>query len=168
MVYSTVLNHSPLWPKFHTQAPTRFIQSLPTNYPRYRLTNQSRTNWQIILDLQKFLVWDKNKDKVLWKYASVLIRSTKETHLKKEPRGCSGSLYSRPTLISSPNHKFDVPVSLRYHNIAKSIIYRHIVKGTQRQFSENIFSEDDFRSRIFGAFVVKFLACLSLLGFSNI
>ena len=42
------------------------------------------------------------------------------------------------------------------------------VRGTQRQFSENICSEDDLRSRIFGTFVVKFLACLPLLGFSNI
>ena len=44
----------------------------------------------------------------------------------------------------------------------------HILRGTQRQFSENICSEDDLRSRIFGIFVVKFLACLPLLGFSNI
>ena len=44
----------------------------------------------------------------------------------------------------------------------------HCLRGTQRQFSENICSEDDLRSRIFGTFVVKFLACLSLLGFSNI
>ena len=29
-------------------------------------------------------------------------------------------------------------------------------------------SEDDLRSRIFGSFSVKFLACLPLLGFSNI
>ena len=35
-------------------------------------------------------------------------------------------------------------------------------------FRENICSEDDLRSRSFGAFVVKFLACLPLLGFSNI
>ena len=35
-------------------------------------------------------------------------------------------------------------------------------------FRENICSEDDLRSRIFGAFVGKFLACLPLLGFSNI
>ena len=35
-------------------------------------------------------------------------------------------------------------------------------------FRENICSEDDLRSRIFGAFVVKFIACLPLLGFSNI
>ena len=41
-------------------------------------------------------------------------------------------------------------------------------RGTLRQFSENICSEDDLRSRIFGTFVVKFLACLPLLGFSNI
>ena len=35
-------------------------------------------------------------------------------------------------------------------------------------FRETICSEDDVRSRIFGTFVVKFLACLPLLGFSNI
>ena len=43
-----------------------------------------------------------------------------------------------------------------------------INRGTQRQFSENICSEDDWRSRIFGTFFAKFLACLPLLGFSNI
>ena len=42
------------------------------------------------------------------------------------------------------------------------------LRGTQRQFSENNCSEDDLRSRIFGTFVVKFLACLPVLGFSNI
>ena len=44
----------------------------------------------------------------------------------------------------------------------------NIIRGTQQQFSENICSEDDLRPRIFGTFVVKFLACLPLLGFSNI
>ena len=43
-----------------------------------------------------------------------------------------------------------------------------VVRGTQPEFSENICSEDDLRSRIFGTFCVKFLACLPLLGFSNI
>ena len=38
-----------------------------------------------------------------------------------------------------------------------------VSKGTQRQFSENICSEDDLRSTIFGTFAVKFLACLPLL-----
>ena len=37
----------------------------------------------------------------------------------------------------------------------------------QRQFLENICSEDDLRSGIFGTFVVKFLAFLPLLGFST-
>ena len=41
-------------------------------------------------------------------------------------------------------------------------------RDTQRQFSENIRSEDDLRPRIFGTFVVKFLAFLPLLGFPNI
>ena len=40
-------------------------------------------------------------------------------------------------------------------------------RGTQRQFMENICSEDDLISRIFETVIVKFLACLSLLGFSN-
>ena len=40
-------------------------------------------------------------------------------------------------------------------------------RGTQRQFLENYCSEDDLRSRIFGTFVVKFTACLLLLGFSR-
>ena len=35
-------------------------------------------------------------------------------------------------------------------------------------FRENICSEDDLRTRTFGTFVVKFLACLPLLGFSYI
>ncbi|XP_068673073.1 uncharacterized protein [Montipora foliosa] len=43
-----------------------------------------------------------------------------------------------------------------------------LFRGTQRQFSENICSEGDLRSRIFGTFVLKFLACLPVLGFSNI
>ena len=43
-----------------------------------------------------------------------------------------------------------------------------LIRSTQRQFSENICSEDDLRSRIFGTFVVKFLAYQPLLGFLNI
>ena len=39
------------------------------------------------------------------------------------------------------------------------------VMGTQSQFAENICSKDNLRSRIFGTFVVKFLARLPLLGF---
>ena len=45
---------------------------------------------------------------------------------------------------------------------------RLVIGGTQRQFSENICSEEDLKYRLFGTFFVKFLACLSLLAFSNI
>ena len=41
------------------------------------------------------------------------------------------------------------------------------IRATRRQFSEDICSEDDLRSRIFGTLVVKCLACLPVLGFSN-
>ena len=43
-----------------------------------------------------------------------------------------------------------------------------MVRDTQRHISENICSGDDLRSRILGTFVVRFRACLPLLGFSNI
>ena len=51
-------------------------------------------------------------------------------------------------------------------------IFCHFVQlitgAPNSSFRENICSEDDLRSTIFGAFVVKFLVCLPLLGFSNI
>ena len=46
--------------------------------------------------------------------------------------------------------------------------WKSLKQGTQRQFSQNICSEDDLRCGIFVTFVVKFLACLPHLGFSNI
>ena len=53
-------------------------------------------------------------------------------------------------------------------NRSRNEVTRRQDRGTQQQFSENICSEDDLRSRIFGTFVVKFLASLPLLGFSNV
>ena len=46
--------------------------------------------------------------------------------------------------------------------------FRRMSGATNDNFRKNICSEDDLRSRIFVTFVVKFLACLPLLGFSNI
>ena len=43
-----------------------------------------------------------------------------------------------------------------------------VFSGAPNVNFRNICSEDDLRSRIFGTFVVKLLACLPLLGFSNI
>ena len=46
--------------------------------------------------------------------------------------------------------------------------FKFLIRGAQRQFSENICPVDNLSSRIFGTFALKFLACLPLLGFSNI
>ena len=50
----------------------------------------------------------------------------------------------------------------------KTMVYAEFAGAPNGNFRENISSEDYLRSRIFGAFVVTFLACLPLLGFSNI
>ena len=68
------------------------------------------------------------------------------------------------------NHKimknFLIPKDKRLRDPILATLLK--MQGTQRQFSENICSEDDLRPRIFGTLVVKFLACLPLLRFSNI
>ena len=69
-----------------------------------------------------------------------------------------------------------LPVSIYLRNTSphsvtlelKAYAIDHKNRGTQRQFSEKICSEDDWRTRIFLTFVVKLLACLPFLGFSNI
>ena len=71
------------------------------------------------------------------------------------------SVLVKQTLISFMKLVTQVTVFLKFLLLKK-------IRGTQRQFSENIYSGDDLRSTIFGTFVVKFLACLPLLGFSNI
>ena len=43
-----------------------------------------------------------------------------------------------------------------------------MARAPNDNFRKTICSDEDLRSRIFGSFSVKFLACLSLLGFSNI
>ena len=69
----------------------------------------------------------------------------------------------------------DISISAKKFVKQKSIVFfggrffgTNVNRGTQGQFSEDICSKDDLRSRIFGTFLVKFLACLPLLGFSNI
>ena len=59
-------------------------------------------------------------------------------------------------------------LSPRRKKTTKSFCKVWVSKLAESNFRENICSEDDLRSRVFGTFVVKFLACLPLLGFSNI
>ena len=87
-------------------------------------------------------------------------------------------LQGNPAVASSKEQLYEQMTSnpaLTERNIQKANAYLpdsrpepSRYRGTQRQFSENICSEDDLKSRIFGTFIVKFLACLPLLGFSNI
>ena len=74
-------------------------------------------------------------------------------------------------------HFIDVGIVRGYYDVILGSTYLtvHILgpglKGAgapNDNFRKNICSEEDLRSRIFGTFVVKFLACLPLLGFSNI
>ena len=81
------------------------------------------------------------------------------------------SIFINDLEISIDNH----PALFKYADDSTLIVpvwinghCRMDFRGTQRQFSENICSKDDLRYRIFETFVVKFRACLPLLGFSNI
>ena len=63
-------------------------------------------------------------------------------------------------------HKFGIPV---YGFVILNFFLTSSVSGAPNDnFRKNIRSEDDLRSKIFGTFFVKFLACLPLLAFSNI
>ena len=57
---------------------------------------------------------------------------------------------------------------LDVHDGHRSASAANFTGAPNGNFRENICSEDDLRTRIFGTFVVKFLACLPLLGFLNI
>ena len=58
-------------------------------------------------------------------------------------------------LFKLPNLNSNLALTLGYLNPALNNSTLCYFRGTQRQFSENICSEDDLRSRIFGTFVVK-------------
>ena len=65
---------------------------------------------------------------------------------------------------------FEIQPVLFVHDYIKSssrIERINKLQGYPTTIFGNVCSEDDLRSRIFGTFVVKFLACLPLLGFSN-
>ena len=103
-----------------------------------------------------------------------LILDNKEAREKyKDVSICYSSFFSFKSITlnrhiqksSAPNY-MQADFNKCYEVFACS--FSQLYRGTQRQFSENICSEDDLRSRIFGTFVLKFLACLTVLGFSNI
>ena len=59
--------------------------------------------------------------------------------------------------------------TLRCNHREPTLLFVNCKLGAPNEhFRKNICSEDDLRSRIFGTFVIQFLACLPLLGFSDI
>ena len=68
-------------------------------------------------------------------------------------------------LITSVANKENINIGFVLFNSLDQMNKSGVPNGN---FRENICSEDDLRTRIFGTFVVKFLACLPLLGFLNI
>ena len=95
---------------------------------------------------------------------SLLRRGFRSKNISALRGGGAGDL-SFPFPSSLTRFLFPSPQSPRHKNQDYT---KERGRGTQRQYSENICSEDDLRSRIFGIFVAKFFACLPLLGFSNI
>ena len=111
--------------------------------------------------------------------ANVLYRASRHAFLPHEPRGAGTRNKAPRTRLHEVNlpsealkgtprsmtnlFSFLLPLCA-FVNFGLLIFLR----GTQRQFLENICSEDDLRSRIFGTFVVKYFACLPPLSCSNI
>ena len=75
---------------------------------------------------------------------------------------CGMSTFS---LLNAPNEK--IRSYLVRPNISTHSLSGLTAGAPNDNFRKNICSEDDLRSRIFETVVVKFLACLPLLGFSN-
>ena len=65
-------------------------------------------------------------------------------------------------------HKTRYAFGRTWTNVLNDALRKVISGAPNDNFRKNICSEDDLRFRIFGTFAVKFLACLPLLGFSNI
>ena len=89
--------------------------------------------------------------------------------VKKAFKGLSSSLnYNKQQRAKRVDRVVSRQLSHRVLNFMMGLVNCVFNRGTQRQFFENICSEDDLRTRIFETFVVKFPACLPLQGFSNI
>ena len=79
-----------------------------------------------------------------------------------------GKKLTDPTEIAEGFNKFSAEIGPKLsENISSNIEDIDTSGAPNDNFRKNICSEGDLRSRIFGTFVVKFLACIPLLGFSN-
>ena len=93
-----------------------------------------------------------------------LLRQQQKVHYSETGRNAERK--KKTSLVKISYENFLRPQFCRYifpHNLTVSLQYHYTnfsnFRGTQRQFSKNICSEDDLRFRIFGTFLVKFLTC---------
>ena len=80
---------------------------------------------------------------------------------------CCPAGYRCGTTKCYRDHKPFFPETMGFHKILVTDLGQNPSGAPNDNFRKNICSEDDLRFRIFETFVVKFLACLPLLGFSN-
>ena len=131
--------------------------------PYHRTMKREQPNTESML---RFLLLQKLAcEKTPYSSVHLSVLHNTHTYRTRSESNCNtiivlSSLMRKPKLLSVNNQ------SASAFTIRKTKLTNF--RGTQRQFSGNTRSEDDLRSRMFGAFVVKFLACLPLLGFSNI
>ena len=147
-----------------TATTTETYVGLATNFKeRYRNHQSSfrRSNRRNETELSKY-IWtlqdSKKPFQIKWK---VLKKCKPYSNISKK---CNLCLYEKFIIICkkelcSLNRRNALPSSCPHRN-------RYVLQNSgapNDNFRKNICSEDDFRSRIFGTFVVKFLACLPLL-----
>ena len=118
-------------------------------------TEEMKRNSQNIFGLYKTL---KTPFQIKWK---VLKKCKPYSNISKKFNLC---LYEKFIIIC----KKELCSLNRRNALASSCPHRnrYVLQNSgapNDNFRKNICSEDDFRSRIFGTFVVKFLACLPLL-----
>ena len=133
-----------------------------------------------------------SNDDIIFKYSHRALTETEKSVLARGLRFClppkdvdKYDVKCSFELLYRDLIKLDLPLTDENHdqlksklkNISYSYIYSYDFSKQKNILSKqghptsifgNICSEDDLRPRIFGTFVLKLLACLPLLGFSNI
>ena len=161
------------------------IKPWPRTLPRFEKMLQRQFGWKcsILLDAcfnfkYHIVLYNYQQIKLSCEFTLVLIsRAIRARIVWKLLPSCPSSLPARMMitrfihilmlsgLFSSSLTSVSVPLFLNFFWLISGIV---LLSGAPNDnFRKIICSEDDLRSRIFGSFSDKFLACLPLLGFLN-
>ena len=129
-------------------------------------TKKIKWNWR------KFLAVSLTNVFLPFSFYKFTFQSWKKTISEVTGYTCADNLFAdKPKNVGCESHDLQInPILVLFSRHLEARINKSSIsfRGIRRKFLDNICSEDDLRPRIFGTFVVKFLACLPLLGFSNI